>query len=55
MAQVLGSSLKVAGVCKQEFLTQFTENAAVNRGMKLRVFTDAFGKQALQWLLHPDR
>lgn len=50
-AQVWGSSLKVATVTRQEFITRFAENAAVNRGAKLRGFTDE--KQALQWLLQP--
>jgi hypothetical protein len=51
MAQVWGSSLKVAGVWKQEFITRFAENVAANRGTKLRAFTDE--GQALQWLLQP--
>ena len=51
MAEVWASSLKVAAVWKQELLTQFAENAAVNRGVKLKAFTDE--QQALQWLLQP--
>ena len=51
IAQVWGSSLKVAAVARQEFITRFAENVAVNRGAKFKVFADE--KQALQWLLPP--
>ena len=51
IAQVWGSSLKVATVARQEFITRFTENVAANRGAKLKAFTDE--EQALQWLLQP--
>ena len=50
MAQVWGPSLKVAVVWKQEYINQFAENVAVNRGARLRVF--AAEDQALQWLSH---
>ena len=50
IAKIWGS-LRVAAVWKQEFITKFAENVAVNRGARFAVFADE--KQALKWLL-PD-
>jgi hypothetical protein len=49
IAEVWGTALKVATVAKPEFTTRFTENVAVNRGTRIKAFTDE--TQALQWLL----
>ena len=48
-AEVLGGKIRVALLSRAELITRFGENAAVNRGANLRVWTDR--EEAIAWLL----
>ncbi|MBI3150899.1 MAG: hypothetical protein HYZ21_02095 [Chloroflexi bacterium] len=48
IAKVIGPKIKVAAVAQMNLINYLMENSAVNRGAKIRVFTEI--KKALEWL-----
>lgn len=48
IARVIGPKIKVAVVAQMNLINYLMENSAVNRGAKIRVFTEI--KKALEWL-----
>lgn len=51
IAEVWGSSLKLAGLAPAEKINRFLENTAVNRQARVKVFIRE--PEALEWLLGP--
>jgi hypothetical protein len=49
MAKVWGNKIKVAAVAKKSLINYLTENAAINRGARFKVFSEM--NPALEWLV----